>query len=609
MRARERPIAAGGAAIERPEIVARLREIGALLELHGASKFKARAYARGARALEASREPIARLIEERRLVELPGIGAALAGQIEELHRSGRSELLDSLRAGVPSGVIELSQVGGIGLHALRVLHEQLGIATIDDLRKAAEEGRLRGATGVGAKKEQKILAAITKYEAKGPTLLLADGLRLAEQLESEISALGTTSIHLAGSLRRSAELADDVDLVIEAQDPAAAIARTAKLPRVASIESRGPERCRLRLADGTRVDVTATTSQALPCTLLHEISAPAHLARLRALAEDRGLELTPAGLLERGRPLAVTDEAAIYAKLGISWIPPEMREDIGEIELALRGDDFDLVTKDDLRGLVHCHTTWSDGKNSIEQMARAAEERGAQFITITDHSAAAHYAGGLDVERLKQQWDEIDEVQERVTIKILRGTEADILASGTIDWPDAILERFDVVIASIHNRFHQDEGKMTERVLRAMRAPIFKIWGHPMGRLVRSRPPIPLRVEEVLDALAESRGAIEINGDPHRLDLEPKWVRAARERGIPLVLGVDAHAIRELDNVRYAVGLARRAGVRRNEVLNAHAADIFQAAVKPVACGAPHDAARAEVTVRRPATSSRASRA
>jgi DNA polymerase (family X) len=214
-------------------------------------------------------------------------------------------------------------------------------------------------------------------------------------------------------------------------------------------------------------------------------------------------------------------------------------------------------------------------------MARAAEERGASFITVTDHSSAAHYAGGLDVERLKRQWDEIDEVQEHVKIKILRGTEADILADGAIDWPDRILERLDIVIASIHNRFRQDEAKMTERVLRAMRHPVFKIWGHPMGRLVTSRPPIPLRVEEVLDAIAESRGAIEINGDPYRLDLEPKWVRAARLRGIRFVLSVDAHSMRELDNVRYAVGLARRAGVRKNEVLNARSAAAFLKAVKP----------------------------
>lgn len=569
--------------MDRAEIVAHLREIAALLELHGGNKFKARAFARGARALEATREPVGALVGEGRLLELPGIGVALARQIEELFRTGKSELLESLRGGLPSGVLELSQVGGIGLHALRTLHEELGIATIEDLRKAAEQGRLREAKGFGPKKEKKILEAITKYEAKGPTIMLADGLRLASELESELAAMKeTTSVHLAGSLARSAELSSDVDLVVEASEPAAAIARIAKMPRVASVESREESACRLRLTDGTRVDVLAAANAELPVALAHAIGAPAHLAKLRARARERGLSLEPSGLHRHGKLVPLRDETELYAKLGLAWIPPEMREDVGEIELAASGDTFeDLVSVGDVRGFVHCHSTWSDGRHTIEQMAKAAEKRGASFITITDHSGAAHYAGGLDVERLKRQWDEIDEVQERVKIKILRGTEADILADGAIDWPDRILERLDVVVASIHNRFRQDEAKMTERVLRAMRHPVFKIWGHPMGRLVTSRPPIPLRVEEVLDALADSRGAIEINGDPYRLDLEPKWVRAARERGIRVVLSVDAHAMRELDNVRYAVGLARRAGVRRSEVLNAMDASSFARAVKP----------------------------
>jgi len=562
--------------VDRSVIVARLREIASLLELHRGNKFKARAFARGARAFEATREPVADLIEGGRLLELPGIGVALARQIEELARTGQSELLESLRSGLPSGVLELSQVAGIGLHALRTLQEELGIATLDDLRKAAEEGRLREANGFGEKKEKKILEAIKKYETRGPTLLLAEGLRLADELRGEMASMDETiSVHLAGSLRRSAELSSDVDLVVEATQPAAALARIVSMPRVASVETRGDTECRVRLADGTRVDVLACTTNELPTSLTHAIAAPAHLARLQQRAGERGLRFEARGLFREDERVPLRDEADLYAQLGLTLVPAEMREDIGEIELAARGDAFDLVAEDGVRGFVHCHSTWSDGKHTIEEMARAAEARGASFITITDHSGAAHYAKGLDLERLKRQWDEIEEVQERVSIKVLRGTEADILADGALDWPDEILERLDVVIASIHNRFHQDEAKMTERVLRAMRHPIFKIWGHPTGRLLTSRPPIPLRMEEVLDALAESRGAIEINGNSHRLDLEPRWVRAAHERGIPAVLSVDAHSIRELDNVRYAVGLARRAGLHREDVLNTRPAASF----------------------------------
>jgi DNA polymerase (family X) len=239
------------------------------------------------------------------------------------------------------------------------------------------------------------------------------------------------------------------------------------------------------------------------------------------------------------------------------------------------------VQREDLTGFVHCHTTWSDGKNSVEEMARTAASLGARYLTITDHSASAHYAGGLDLDRLKRQWDEIAAVQERVSIKILRGTEADILADGALDWPDSILEELDIVIASIHQRYRQDEAKMTERVLRAIRHPIFKIWGHPMGRLVPSRPPIPLRVEEVLDALAEQRAAIEINGDPHRLDMEPAIARAARARKIPFVLSVDAHSTSNFEFIDYAVGLARRAGLRTTDVLTTLPAEEFAARVRP----------------------------
>ncbi len=516
--------------LNRAAVVAHLREIASLLELRGANRFKAKAFARGARSLEASRDSLERLVEEGRLRLLPGIGEGLAKQIEEMHRTGRSELLDSLRVGLPKGVVD------------------------------------------------------RRYRAKARPLLLAEGLELGEVLAREIEGLvGTKSAHLAGSLRRSIELANDVDLVVASSEPSQTLEAITSLPRVAAVELRTPETCRLGLPDGTRVDVLAVPPEELATAWIHATGSTAHVERLAAIAAERGLRLARSGLFDVAidRRLETDDEAAVYRALGMSHVPPELREDLGEIEQASDGVDFDLVTQDDLLGFVHCHTTWSDGRASVEAMAQAAEARGARFLTITDHSRAAHYAGGLDQERLLRQWDEIDEVQERVAIRLLKGTEADILADGAIDWPDSILERLDVVIASIHARHRQDEEKMTQRVLRAIRHPVFKIWGHPLGRLVRSRPPIPIRMDEVLDALAESAAAIEISGDPHRLDLEPKWVRLARERNIPFVVSVDAHAIAELDNVRYGVGLARRAGVPPTEVLNTRSAEGFAEAVKP----------------------------
>jgi DNA polymerase (family 10) len=574
--------------LDRDQIAARLREIASLLELQGASKFKVRAYARGARTLEAARAPIETLLDPagpRKLTDLPGIGVALARQIEELHRTGRSELLDGLREGFPSGVLELAEVPGIGLHALRVLVDELGIGSLDDLRAAAKAGRLRTARGFDEERERKILEGLERYAERRPRRLLADGLRRADAIGRELGAIpGVVRIDLAGGLRRSLELVDAVDLVAvvgKAAAPARVADAIAAAPAFASVVARKVDRCDLRLPDGTRVGVDVAGLEAAGAKLLAATGAEAHVARLRERAAARGLTLEDDGLFDaRGHRVAGASEEAIYRALGLAFVPAELREDSGEIALAERGEEIALVRLDDLRGFVHCHTTWSDGKHTIAEMARAAKERGASYLTITDHSASAHYARGLDAERLRRQWGEIEEAEATVGIRLLKGTEADILADGALDFPDAVAERLDVVIASIHQRHEQDEAAMTARLLRAMRAPVFKIWGHPLGRLVTSRPPIPCRVEEVLDALAASRGAIEINGDPHRLDLEPRWSRLARE--LRFVLSVDAHATGELDNARYAVGLARRAGLRCEDVLNTLAPDDFARAVRPL---------------------------
>jgi DNA polymerase (family 10) len=278
----------------------------------------------------------------------------------------------------------------------------------------------------------------------------------------------------------------------------------------------------------------------------------------------------------------IPSEEALYAALGMAFVPPELREDQGEVEAAQAGTlPADLVRLEDVRGMVHCHTVWSDGRATVEEMARAAEALGMGYLTITDHSGAASYAGGLDVDRLRRQWDEIDRVQEHVKVRLLKGSEADILEDGAIDWPDEVLERLDVVVASVHARMRMDEDQMTRRLVAAMSRPVFKIWGHGLGRLLGEREPYACRVEEVLDALARSRGAVEVNGDPHRLDLEPRWIRAARERGIPLVLSVDAHSTAALGYLRYAVVTARRGWARRGEVLNTRDAGAFAAAVRP----------------------------
>ena len=272
-----------------------------------------------------------------------------------------------------------------------------------------------------------------------------------------------------------------------------------------------------------------------------------------------------------------------FRSLDLPFIPPELREDEGEIQAALKRKlPEDLITAEDIRGMVHCHTTYSDGKHSVEQMVAAAESMGMKYITITDHSPTAFYAGGVKIDRLQRQWEEIDEVQLKTKVKILKGTESDIVADGSLDYPDWILEQFDVIVASIHSRYKMDSDKMTRRIVTAMRQPVFKIWGHALGRLIQKRPPFDCRVEEILDVIAENRAAVEVNGDPYRLDMEPRWLREARKRKIKFVISVDAHSMGALNNVIFGIGIARRAWIRRGEVLNTLGAKAFQKAVRPV---------------------------
>ena len=570
------------------EVARALREIALLLRVHGADRFRIFAYQRGADALEVLREDLTDVVRNRRLTALPGIGAALAGTIAELCETGTSGLLERLRRGVPTGIGELLEVPALGPKKILTLHAALRIDDVDDLRAACESGRVRKVAGFGVKTEKAILEGIAKLTSKDPGgHLLYRALAVADQLVDHLrQAPGVTTVDVAGSLRRRSEIVADVDRVAAAVDAAPVIDHLAQFPLVSATLERGADACRVRLAGGLPIDLSVAPPGRYMLALHRETGSPAHLEALERVASARGLVLGPRELRRAadGSILEPTSEAELYAALGLPYIAPELREGQGEIEAARDGRlPADLVGAADIRGLVHCHTVYSDGKNTIEEMARAADAMGMRYMTITDHSASAGYAGGLDTARLQRQWEEIARVQERVAVRLLRGTESDILADGSLDYPDAILEQLDVVIASIHGRMKMDSDAMTRRLVAAMRQPIFKIWGHALGRLLRKRPPIDCRVEEVLDAAAQSRAAIEINGDPYRLDLEPRWVRAARERGIRFVISTDAHSTESLQNVRFGVAMARRGWVARTEVLNTLSAEEFRDAVRPAA--------------------------
>jgi len=578
-------------------IAAALQEIGALLELKGGEYFKARAYKQGARAVAELTEDLGKLVKENRLTFVKGIGYALAKQIQDLYTTGQSTLLNQLRAELPPGIIELSNIPGLSVKKVERLHQELGISTIEELKAACESHQLRDVKGFGAKTEQNILAAIalagTGSQDREQRIHIHHALRAGAQIVEYLATTpGFDQGAPAGSVRRWQETAARIVVVASAKKPKQLIDHFLSFPLVIRVEDQSAARCSAALSGGFKATLFAVKPNEFANVLLRATGSQAHLDKLDQIALKRKLKLTEKGIEKLAPqqakskttvPVLLRTEAEIYQRLGMQYVPPELREDQGEIEAALaHALPEDLITAEHIRGMVHCHTKYSDGKHSVAEMVQAAESMGMKYITITDHSPTAFYANGLKIDRLQRQWEEIDLVQERTKVRILKGTESDITQDGSLDYPDWILEQFDVIVASIHSRYKMNEDQMTRRIVTAMQQPVFKIWGHALGRLIEKRPPFECRMEEILDVIAESRAAIEINGDPYRLDMEPRWVREARKRKIKFVISTDAHSTGALNNLKYGVGIARRGWVRRGEVLNALGVKAFQKAVRPM---------------------------
>lgn len=553
--------------LDRFTIAESLRELALLLSLKGENKFKVRAYERGAEALEKLEDRLDELVREDRLTEVPDIGKSIASITRELYQTGSSRELEQLRAEIPRGVVELTKVEGLGDQKIRALHKELGVDSVESLKHALETGVVLSVKGFGPKTVDRMREAIDRYEREAGHLRLLDALETGERILRHVKREpATVRAEFAGELRRWHESIGELEVVAASTDPEASAQQFTNYAEVVRTEWVQDGVASVRLAGGFRAKIVAVAEDEFAKTLIQRTGSAEHVARLSVLE-------------------GATEEE-IYRKNGLNYVPPELRENVGEIEAAAKGSLTDeLLVLEDVRGMVHCHTQYSDGRATIEEMARAADELGIEYMTITDHSPSAFYARGVEIDRLKAQWDELAAVQERVKVKLLRGTEADILADGALDYPDEILEKLDVVIASIHSRFKMDVDAMTERITRAMKHPLFKIWGHPLGRLIMRRDPIACRVEEILDVIAGQRAAIEISGDPNRLDMEPRWVRAARERKIPFVVSVDAHSTRALGYLRLGVQLARRAGVKKGEVLNVLPTARFMEKVRPVLRG------------------------
>ena len=559
--------------MEPTTIAAQLREIAVYFDLDG-DRHRAIAYDRAARSIEAA-NGLQRLLEEGRLEDLPHIGPSIARVVGDLARRGSSVVLEKLRANWPAVIVELAQLPYVGVLKARKIHEALAPHDLDAVAALCRAGALRGLAGFGQVSEAKILTAIEQRRLRGTRQIHVDAEEHAASLVLFLrSHPAAARVETAGPVRRWLEIVDHLAFAVATVEPEAVIERLAGYGLVTSVDRTEPaandRSVTARLADGMPCTVVLATPERFGWAVIRATGSPEHVELLRARAAERAVVL---------ETIAAPEEADVYQALGLPWLPPEVRDGTDE----LSGDDFtDLITLADVTTAFHCHTTYSDGKDSIEAMARAAGELGMKAITITDHSAAASYAGGIDAGGLRSQAEEIRGLPD-LPVRILRGTEADILQDGEIDVPRELLGELDLVIASVHQRYKLDEDGMTKRLVTAMRQPFFKIWGHALGRLVLRRDPIPVRLDEILDAIAESPAAIEINGDPYRLDLDPINARRASARGIPFVLSSDAHSVRGISAVRWAVAMARRARIRKHQVLNALAPDELADRISPLA--------------------------
>jgi DNA polymerase (family 10) len=562
--------------VDKNEVARVLEEIAAMLELKGENAFKVRAYDAGARAIRGFSGDLAGAVRTRDLLKVPGIGAGLFSNIETLLATGSLPDYDELRASFPPGLRDCLRVPGFGARKAKLVHEKLGIDSLAALESACREGKVAGLKGFGPKTEERILRGIEMLRTTAGLHRYSAVRWRAEELAAALSATGLASrVEIAGGLRRRSEVVQGIDLVA-ASDRAAELARSFRdVADVAEVVAAN-RKVSLRLGDGLRADLTVVPEEEFAAALLHATGSKEHLAGLGAFARGRGLRKDERGVFRGSggaKPRAARTETDVYSALGLPFIEPELREGLGEIEAAARGVLPELVAESDLRGLIHVHTTESDGRATLEEMVGAARTAGYEYAAITDHSQGAAYAGGLTPDRVLLQRETIREARSKFPgFRIFHGTEADILADGSIDYGDEFLETFDVVVASVHSRFGLPREEQTRRLIRAVENPRVSVLGHPTGRLLLTRKGIDVDIEAVLAAAARSGCAVEINGSPHRLDLDWRLCRSAVEKGVLFSMGPDAHSIQELGNAAYAVGIARKGWVTPAATLNAKSA-------------------------------------
>ncbi|MHB1121872.1 MAG: DNA polymerase/3'-5' exonuclease PolX [Ramlibacter sp.] len=558
------------------DVAAVFSRIADLLEVQGANPFRIRAYRNAARNVGELGRSVAAMVEAGEdLDQLPGIGPDLAGKIGEIVATGTCEQLERLRQELPPAITELLAIPRLGPKRVRTLHQELGVKTIAELLRCARGGRIRAVPGFGPTMERLILEAASARLAQERRLKLPVAAQIAEGLLGELRAVpGVRQAVAAGSLRRMRDTVGDLDLLVTTERGSPVMQRFAEGPRVERVLSRGTTRATVVLRNGVQVDLRAVQPASFGSAWLYFTGSKAHNIALRRLAQEAGLKLNEYGLFRDHERIAGDSELSVYRALGLPFIEPELREDRGEIEVARARLLPRLVRLADLRGDLHSHTSDSDGRDSVEAMAQAALARGWSYLAITDHSQRLAVAGGLDAGRLARQIDRIDALNARLQgIVLLKGAEVDILEDGSLDLPDAILGRLDLVIGAIHHRFDLPRERQTARLLRAMEHPYFTILAHPTGRLIDQRGPCDIDLPRVIRAARERGCYLECNAQPERLDLTDLACRIARDEGVLVSIASDAHGVLEFGHLEHGVATARRGWLRAADVLNTRSLD------------------------------------
>jgi DNA polymerase (family 10) len=563
--------------MHKDQVAAVLDEIGTLLELQGENAFRCNAYHNAARILEQLDGDLGDALQSGKLAETRGIGETMLEKITTLVETGQLPFFDKLRQKTPPGLMEMLRVGGLGPKKVKALYDQLGVDDLDKLRAACEAGRVAGLKGFGEKTQQKILEGVEFLKTTADRVRIdqaeAVGLELLEALRG---VAGVRRIEPCGSLRRRKETVKDIDLLVVADDPAKVMDRFVGLPGVAQVLGRGDTKSSVLIgsgADGRRfviqADLRVVTEEQFPFALHYFTGSKEHNIEMRRRAQARGLRLNEYALAGPDRSVACRDETALYKALGLPYIPVELREGHGEIEAAEKGGLPALVERTDITGVFHCHTTESDGGDTLEDMAKAAKALGFQYLGLADHSQSLTVANGLSPDRVRKQQAAIDALNKRLKgIRLFKGTECDILADGRLDFDDALLATFDYIVASVHSHFKQSREEMTARILRAIRHPAVTMLGHPTGRLLLRRDGYAVDLEAVLQAAAECGVMIEINAHPQRLDLDWVHCRRAKALGVPIVINPDAHSTGEVALYRFGVDVARRGWLTKADVFN-----------------------------------------